>query len=258
MHTNSTVKAIGMSRMIVESVIINPLVDLSAEYAFLVRSEIDSQTVGTYFCGSGAGIVNLVEVNGSIGDLNIMQFPKNFAAFNVIPKSKNIEDFVERINLLKIETNFPDCPVGYAYLSKSGILVYNWREEKYECTGEQRGSNPDRDFIESWRKIIFQSASDTYVSFLQRKFINDKELIVFSGRDPKLPFRYCRDLTKNRAMRVKLALCVRCLDWPPEAMLWSNRGRRHGWPSSETIQEVLKTGCDLIPESHRDHSRDRF
>ena len=41
-------------------------------------------------------------------------------------------------------------------------------------------------------------------------------------------------------------------------MLWSNRGRRHGWPSSETIQEVLTTGCDLIPESHRDYSHDRF
>jgi len=44
--------------------------------------------------------------------------------------------------------------------------------------------------------------------------------------------------------------CVRCLAWPPQANHWPTRQRNYGWPGSETVERVVRKGCDVVGVSH--------
>ena len=44
--------------------------------------------------------------------------------------------------------------------------------------------------------------------------------------------------------------CVRCLVWPPQANDWPTRHRNYGWPDSETVERVVRNGCDVVGATH--------
>ena len=47
-----------------------------------------------------------------------------------------------------------------------------------------------------------------------------------------------------------LVYCVRCLSWPPHAADWPTRHRSYGWPDSETVDRVVRNGCDFVQIAH--------
>ena len=54
-------------------------------------------------------------------------------------------------------------------------------------------------------------------------------------------------LTKDTADTVP---CIRCLAWPLQADDWPTRHRNYGWPDSETIERVVRNGCDVVGVAH--------
>ena len=44
--------------------------------------------------------------------------------------------------------------------------------------------------------------------------------------------------------------CIRCLSWPPQATDWPTRHRNYRWPDSETVDRIVKNGCDVVRIAH--------
>ena len=55
-----------------------------------------------------------------------------------------------------------------------------------------------------------------------------------------------------------LVFCLRCPFWPPGALGWTTRRRRHQWPSQEAIALVVENGCHIVPVAHIDCSKDPY
>ena len=51
---------------------------------------------------------------------------------------------------------------------------------------------------------------------------------------------------------------IRCFAWPPAAMEWKTRQRKHGWPDERTIALVVESGCDVVPVAHNDNRMDEY
>ena len=51
---------------------------------------------------------------------------------------------------------------------------------------------------------------------------------------------------------------IRCFAWPPAAMEWKTRQRKHGWPDERTIASVVVSGCDVVPVAHNDNRMDEY
>ena len=49
---------------------------------------------------------------------------------------------------------------------------------------------------------------------------------------------------------IDLVACLHCPQWPQEAQEWATRNRRHGWPSSEMIDEITSAGFHIVPVPH--------
>ena len=45
--------------------------------------------------------------------------------------------------------------------------------------------------------------------------------------------------------------CIRCPYWPNEAVEWTRRQRRSGWPSTTLVDEVVRTGCHFVFVAHK-------
>jgi len=52
--------------------------------------------------------------------------------------------------------------------------------------------------------------------------------------------------------------CIRCLEWAPQAVDWSTRIKKHGWPDTATIQRVVNNGCDLVMTAHHQCKHDEW
>ena len=51
---------------------------------------------------------------------------------------------------------------------------------------------------------------------------------------------------------------IRCFAWPPAAMEWKTRQRKHGWPDERTIALVVESGCHVVPVAHNDNRVDEY
>ncbi|XP_066916727.1 cyclic GMP-AMP synthase-like receptor 2 [Clytia hemisphaerica] len=51
-------------------------------------------------------------------------------------------------------------------------------------------------------------------------------------------------------MDTDVVLCYKLIEWPFEANEWLSRERINNWPSPETIAEIIRDGCHLVPKPH--------
>lgn len=73
------------------------------------------------------------------------------------------------------------------------------------------------------------------------------------------PFFLLLDTSEDRAaallesrevpLNLDVILAV-CAEWPEEASEWRERSRQANWPSSELIQDIIKSGIHLVPKPH--------
>ena len=134
-------------------------------------------------------------------------------------------EFSRDIMILFMERN--ECPLGYFNLRGRCEMKY------HECSED----------VEKWhfsRCVSNNESLKTNTVGFIREFVDE------GGSE-----------TVSKKKNVNVIEGVRCVGLPPEAEQWSTRERVYGWPSLETIKDVISTGCDLINESHEDHKGDQ-
>ncbi|KAL3881791.1 hypothetical protein ACJMK2_028183 [Sinanodonta woodiana] len=52
--------------------------------------------------------------------------------------------------------------------------------------------------------------------------------------------------SKSKVAEIDTMLCLKC-EWPEVAKEWIKRDRKFNWPTQEMVNEIKKTGCNLVP-----------
>ncbi|KAK3602965.1 hypothetical protein CHS0354_016773 [Potamilus streckersoni] len=55
--------------------------------------------------------------------------------------------------------------------------------------------------------------------------------------------------SESKVAEIDTMLCIKC-EWPEVAKEWVERARKFKWPTQEMIDEIKKTGCNLVPVGH--------
>src|SRR6218665_1995250 len=66
------------------------------------------------------------------------------------------------------------------------------------------------------------------------------------------------DEHSGRFFGIDVVRSVWCPHWPEEAHGWLNRPKNNGWPTTDTISEVVQTGCHFIYSQHRSCRNDNL
>ena len=226
-----------ISEMIIESCIIYPTCNVYSQLAvqnLLQRVVQNDENVRCEFSGSIAEFYVFFPQK-SIGDLDVMYSQTDLlAAFEDTLEDPILKDFTEEIKVFKISTDPSVCPLGYACLRFNGMLVFNWKSLKYE------------------HLIDESDAGELYL------VNNDHQCETELSCSGPARVERTNDSFAGFATipTIDQVNSIRCLTWPPIAQLWPTRERKHAWPSSETVLEVLRCGCDLVPVAHRDCKHD--
>lgn len=55
---------------------------------------------------------------------------------------------------------------------------------------------------------------------------------------------------QSLAPEIDILFVIPCKDWPKTAKHWLHRFRKGNWPTKQTITEIVRTGCHLVPVPH--------
>src|SRR6218665_598782 len=156
--------------------------------------------------------------------------------FPVLPN--NFSGLADKIKWHKIEPydNYP----GFVRLRLSGERNYNWNCNKYEFN--------------------YAYDADSYTAINMADML-DKYSVTTTNRTTKLNILSGPALQQRSdgpLIGIDFVQSVWCPQWPKEAHGWLNRFRLNGWPTTDTISEVVQSGCHLVYVQHRSCRNDRL
>src|SRR6218665_369095 len=200
----------------------------------LVQSPLD--TIRQYYvitCGSEAEF-HIRPLNMCIADSDLFVCPTYSLAFNddfpVLPS--DLSGLAHTIQCYEIKS-YRGIP-GFVRLRLFGKVQYNWKEKKYKLN-----------------RII--NKEDVYLQLDIYGILN-----FCVDRINKLEPVICGPAIKNPSRPNSIyahendtVYCLFCPQWPNDAESWPFRPRNHGWPTSETISEVVRNGCHVVYVQHR-------
>ncbi|KAK3092606.1 hypothetical protein FSP39_004887 [Pinctada imbricata] len=95
---------------------------------------------------------------------------------------------------------------------------------------DMKGSHPD-DVIHMIQGMPFVSSS-----LFKQRFAMEGQYIHGPCQSGSIGFQ-----------EFDFAYCIPCSAWPDIAKIWVVRERSNGWPSCETIQNIINNGCHVVP-----------
>src|SRR6218665_2188177 len=156
--------------------------------------------------------------------------------FPVLPS--NLSGLADKINCFMTEPY--NIYPGFVRLRLLGELNYNWNCNKYEFNYASDTN--------SYKVINMADLLDKYFVETLNRTTN---LNILSG--PALQHR-----SDGPLIAIDVVISVWCPQWPKEAQGWLNRSRLNGWPTSDTISEVVQSGCHVVYIQHRSCRNDKF
>jgi len=161
-----------------------------------------------------------------VGDIDIMS---HFNSQLAIPRGHppptqlpaDFHDYVKVYEIIDSQHS------GYVYLELRNLLT--------KCTDSGR-----------YNDIEYQERGNYLSKTTEREFQKHGQAHLH------VPSTHMQDLSWD------YVLCVRCLQWPPQAAGWPTRHRSHGWPDSATVDRVVNNGCDMVHVAHRQCRQDEW
>src|SRR6218665_3510968 len=190
-------------------------------------------------CGSQAEFY-IRPLNTCISDLDQLLCKTDELAFSddypTLPS--DISGLDDTITCYEIES-YPGI-LGFVRLRVLGEMNYNWKHKEYIFN---RNIEPD-----IYTRTCSSKALNFYVDKLYRLLGKHNFPVVICG--PAIKY-----VTKGSYSGGDIGLdqvfCVFCPQWPRDAKNWPLRPRNNGWPTSETISEVVRNGCHVVYSQHR-------
>src|SRR6218665_191960 len=190
-------------------------------------------------CGSQAEFY-IRPLNTCISDLDQLLCKTDELAFSddypTLPS--DISGLDDTITCYEIES-YPGI-LGFVRLRVLGEMNYNWKHKEYIFN---RNIEPD-----IYTRTCSSKALNFYVDKLYRLLGKHNFPVVICG--PAIKY-----VTKGSYSGGDIGLdqvfCVFCPQWPRDAKNWPLRPRNNGWPTSDTISEVVRNGCHVVYAQHR-------
>src|SRR6218665_3346347 len=189
------------------------------------------------FCGSAMEFY-IRPLNTCIADVDELHFKNDELAFSGdFPElPSDVSGLRDSIECYKIEPylNYP----GFVQLRYFGKVNYNWKYKKSQFNS--------RSFSDSYVYLVADMAA----------------AVAEVGQEQGI-----ENTTSGPAIKLYLYAGFEALDtvtslwcpqWPKEAQGWPKRPRRNGWPTIETISEVLGNGCHVVYAQHRSCRDDKY
>src|SRR6218665_2997668 len=149
--------------------------------------------------------------------------------FPVLPSDRT--GLADTIECYKIEScqRYP----GFVLLRLLGEMTYNWKHKKYDFKQTAESGK--------YMRITLDSLANSNLKQFRRDLYNHATLpSVVTGPAIKYPtdssFSLGRDTVRS----------IFCPQWPKEANNWPIRSRKHGWPTNDTIFDVVRNGCHVV------------
>ena len=148
----------------------------------------------------------------------------------------------DRIMFFKIEP-YHKYP-GFVRLRNLGEMNYNWKCKKYEFNYT---AHPGEYLALDLASVV----TNYSVNFNQ------------VSNDVALPSIVCGPAIKsqidsNLTLGNDAVKALFCPQWPTEAKNWPTRLRKYGWPTMDTISEVVQNGCHVVYVQHRSCRDDKL
>src|SRR6218665_1988547 len=192
-------------------------------------------------CGSTAEFF-IRPLNTCIGDFDCLVCNTDHLAFSgdfpVLPN--DISGLADTINCYEIKS-YDEFP-GFVRLRPSGEMKYNWKSKEYTFK---------RNIHQSENLYAFINISkNSYLQVLENKWRSKKKVSYLKCVDCGPALKFPADKSTTNFERDKVN-CIFCPQWPKEARLWPIRVRTFGWPTMNTISEVVQNGCHIVYVQHR-------
>src|SRR6218665_674197 len=201
----------------------------------LVISDDELPKEYTIVCGSRAEFY-IRPLNTCIEDIDALLCRADQLAFDgdfpVLPT--DISGLADTIHCFEIKScrGIP----GFVRLRVLGEMKYNWKHKEYKLN---RNINPNI-YAKMDRTQEISTRVDRWYGILKKRTLP----MVFSGPAIKSP-------AEVSATGADAVHCLFCPQWPRDAQSWPLRPRNNGWPTSETISEVVRNGCHVVYSQHR-------
>ena len=222
--TSDLARALHISDLIVNCCQVNFARNIDYEVAFMTAFGYNLRKCIPVITGSCAELY-IDPGNTRIGDVDLMIY---FGEYIVVCEGSTVDsiDVSETFEVCQIVA--PDCPNGYVRVRLYGKLKFNWETEKYEyCVSNNTG---------------------LHLHFFNQGFGAD----MLHGPATAVQVR------SSYFTNYDTVSYIRLLGWPSVAQSWISRDRQYTWPSNAVVSEVQRSGCDLVPVSHRDHEHVKF
>ena len=184
-------------------------------------------------CGSGQEFY-IRPVNQCIDDMDMLLYQLDRLAFvDDIPVLPNdVSDLADAVECLRIEPCF-GYP-GFIRLRLMGTMIYNWKSHQY-CF------NRNTSFPARYHRL---DTSDFEADLFSSDELLDEPQTTRIG--PAIRVKTIKPA------KYDLVDSVWCPYWPKEGEDWITRCRDCGWPTMDSIEEVLQQGCHVVYVQHRD------
>src|SRR6218665_3237890 len=190
-------------------------------------------------CGSSAEFY-IQPLNTCITDINVLVCSADELVYSgdcpVLPADKS--GLADTITCFEI-TSYEWYP-SFVQLRVSGEMNFNWISKKYQFHQPAQPANYMTLELDASKILPFprELNRDTLPSIVSGPAIKCQA-------DSNLGFEF--DMVKG----------LFCPQWPIEAKYWPIRMRNYGWPTTDTISEVVRTDCHVVYAQHRSCRADK-
>src|SRR6218665_2085035 len=199
----------------------------------LLASKNPVPTEYAILCGSHAEFY-IRQIIPCIGDVDILCVGASELVFSgesvVLPS--DMSSLTDSIMCFKIEPN--DRYPGFGLLRIWGELIYNWKFHKYEfsCAAD----------VNRYVRLDLQRIASRYDC---THAALDRINMPNSVSGPAI-----KQHSDGEFMGIDIVRSIWSPLWPKEAHGWLNRPRNNGWPTNDTITEVVQNGCHVVHVKH--------
>ena len=218
---------------------------------YLVPSIRTVPTEYTIMCGSAAEfcirplIVCINNLDFLCAHTNELAFSEEFP---VLPS--DLSGLADTIKCYKIEPY--DRYPGFVRLREWGEMNYNWKYKNYEYN---YAAHTNRYICLNLLDAASRNSSGTLERIARPSTCRPMAMPELCGPAIK---RLIYHHTDDDTLEVDFVRSVWCPQWPTEAKGWPNRPRNSGWPTTDTISEVLQTGCYFVYIQHLSCRKDKL
>src|SRR6218665_489654 len=192
----------------------------------------------SWFCGSSAEFY-IRPLNSCIDDTDKLYSSVNKMVFTedipVLPE--HVDCLADTFQCYKIDPH-PSYP-SFVRIRHLGDMNYNWKNKQYDfCTTH----------FQNTRITLEMTAADPSSDLLDMGL----NMMSLSVKGPAIMTTHW-DFNSATCDYVPSMWCPQ---WPKDAQDFLRRSRDHGWPTSDTISDVVQHGCHVVYVQHRDCRND--